>query len=264
LLLERKGTLLKLLLPVALFLDLSPEEDEEFSEPPTPSAERVAQRAIVLSVVACRGVIDGQRANLQESADLTKRAYDWLRARDLQDELSDWERRILNSPFGTLADRDRINASWLSEAVMVLAWSLGKLELPGFSEQCDPASAANSLGFLQPTDLTVLRNPELRSPADLHEYNEFIYNVHWRLRDFSVNRRSYNFESLARKAWGDPVLRHGLLIREKDICIGGVPISQASERDLRTVTSITQERHRASNWLIGYASEDFYEVTTDT
>jgi hypothetical protein len=152
----------------------------------------------------------------------------------------------------------------LSEAVVVLAWSLGKTDLPGFEEQCDPAGAANSLGFLQPIDGTVLREPELRSAEDLHEYNEFIYNLHWRVRDFSLNKRGYDFESLARKAWGEPVLRHGLVLSERDICVGGVPISRAADQDWRTLASITRERHRASNWLIGYASEDFYEVTTDT
>jgi hypothetical protein len=239
-------------------------EDKEFNEPPPPSADKVARRAIVLSVVACRGVVEADPANARGASDLAKRAYDWLRALGLDEELSAWERRVLESTFGKLSDRDRINASWLSEAVVVLAWSLGKFELPGFAEQCDPSGAANSLGFLQPTVSTVLKEPELRSSDDLHEYNEFIYNLHWRVRDFSLNKRSYDFESLARKAWGEPVLRHGLLLYERDLCVGGVPISRAEERVWRTLASITQERHRASNWLIGYASEDFYQVTTDT
>jgi len=88
--------------------------------------------------------------------------------------------------------------------------------------------------------------------------------MHWRIRDFSLNRRPYDFESLARKAWGEPVIRFGLKLCEKDIRIGDDPLFKADEKDWRAVASITQERHRASNWLIGYASEDFYEVTTDT
>ncbi len=239
-------------------------EDEEFIEPPPPSPDKVAQRAIVLPVVSCRGITEGDRESAKAAGDLAKRSYDWLRALGLEEDLSRWERHVLTSPFGSLADRDRINASWLSEAVVLLSWSLGKAELPGFEEQCDPAAAANSLGFLQPTASTVLSGPQLRPAEDLHEYNEFIYNLHWRVRDFSFNRRSYDFESLARKAWGEPVLRHGLVIQDRDICVGGIPISQAEERAWRTLASITRERHRASNWLIGYASEDFYEVTTDT
>jgi len=239
-------------------------EDEEYTEPAPPTAEKVARRAVVLSVISCRGVVEGDKANSQGREDLVKRSRDWLFGLGVENELSAWERGILETPFGDLTSRDRINASWLSEAMTVLAWALGKIEMPAYDEQCDPADVANSLGFIEDASETVLKFPVLRATAALNEYNEFIYNIHWRVRDFSINQNAYDFESLARKAWGEPVLRHGLKIAEKDLCVGGVPISQADERDWRTLSSITRERHRASNWLIGYASEDFYEVTTDT
>lgn len=105
-------------------------EDEGFNEPNPPSADKVARRAIVLAVVACRGIVEADRANAQGASDLAKRSYDWLRAIGLEDELSVWECRVLEATVGQLSDRDRINASWLSEAVVVLAWSLGKMELP--------------------------------------------------------------------------------------------------------------------------------------
>ena len=239
-------------------------KDEELSDPPPPSAERVARRAIVLSVISCRGIVESDNANPTNAAGLAKRSRDWLHAIGLEEELSDWERDVLASPFGSLSERDRINASWLSEAVTILAWSLGKLELPGLEDQCDPERSASSLGFLKPVGATALNGPQLRAPNILQEYNEFIYHVHWRIRDFSLIERPYDFESIARKAWGEPILRHGLQINEKDLCVDGVPIFSAPEDKRCTLASITQERHRASNWLIGYGSEDFYEVTTDT
>jgi hypothetical protein len=55
-----------------------------------------------------------------------------------------------------------------------------------------------------------------------------------------------------------------LVLKDHDLCVSGVPISGANEADWRALASITPERHRASNWLIGYASDDFYEVATDT
>jgi len=63
---------------------------------------------------------------------------------------------------------------------------------------------------------------------------------------------------------GEPILRHGLQITERDVSLEGIPLSKVSEAKFRKFNSITVERHRASNWLIGYASEDFYEVRTDT
>ena len=175
-----------------------------------------------------------------------------------------WERQLIATPFGELAQKDRVNAGWLSEGLAILTWALGKTQLPNFDEQCDPQETANSLGFLAAREETVLHIPTLRPIEELKEYNEFIYNVHWRVRDYSIRPGPYDFEALAWKAWGIPVLRHGLKIVDKDIALEGVPLSQVPEAAFRGLSSITRERHRASNWLVGYASEDFYEVPTDT
>ncbi len=238
--------------------------DAEYQDPPPPNASKVARRAIILATISCRGLIDDEKTNASGASDLAKKANGWLYALGLDNELSDWERRVISTDFGHLPERDRINASWLSEGLVILAWALGYAELPVFDIQCDPYETAKALGFLLPESETVLAKPSLRSTGELKEYNEFIFNVHWRIRDFSLNRRPYDFESLAKKAWGDPVLRHGLKLSEKDIQIEGQPLFKAPENIWRGLGSITQERHRASNWLIGYASEDFYEVTTDT
>lgn len=242
----------------------SPMDAENIIEPSPPSAMRVARRALVLSVVSCRGFVEGDKANPKDAVDLAKRSHEWLKSLDLEEEITAWEAGVLNAPFGTLSDRDRIGASWLSEAVTVMSWALGRFELPDFDQQCDPAAAATSIGFLADRDETALAAPQLRSPEELAEYNEFIYHVHWRLRDYSLTGNRCDFESLARKAWGEPLLRHGLKLSDRDISIGGVPLSAAPEAPWRPVAGITYERHRASNWLVGYASEDFYEVTTDT
>ena len=239
-------------------------EDEPYTEPPPPSAEKVARRALILSVIACRGIVEGDKQDPDGAEKLANRSYQWLLTLGLEPDFSDWERIVFNTPFGHLSDQDRVNASWLSEAVVVMAWALGKIDLPAFTEQCDPAGSANSLGFLQPSETTALNSPKLLPPEALQEYNEFIYNVHWRIRDFSINKKGYDFESLARKAWGEPITRHGLTLSENDISLNGVPLSKPAESEWRPFSSITRERHQASNWLIGYASEDFYEVTTDT
>jgi hypothetical protein len=240
------------------------EDEENMENPPPPSAERVARRALVLSVVVCRGFVEQDHANRVEAQKLAQRSFHWLESMDLSGELSDWERRILTSPFGSLPERDCINATWLSEGLVVLAWALGRREMPDYQVQCDPGAVATALGFLQPREATALAKPTLRADQELRAYNEFVYNLHWRLRDFSLSGRAYNFRSLAVKAWGEPVLRYGLELAGDDLAVAGCAIVDAPETERQKLTSITQERHRASNWLIGYASDDFYEVTTDT
>lgn len=234
-------------------------EDQEDEERARPTAEEVAHRAIILSVISCRAITDQDRDN-DDAARLAKRAGDWLHAIGLDKESTDWERSILMAPFGSLMERDAINGSWLSEAVVVLAWSLGRTELASFDQQCDPADAANSLGFLQSSDETVLSNPTLRSREELDEYNDFVYNLHWRLRDYSLHKQPYDCSNLL----GGYTGKYGLKLKDKDICIASVPITRADDSIVRSVESITRERHRASNWLVGYESKDFYKVGTDT
>lgn len=237
-------------------------EEDDSTEPPPPSAERVARRALILSVIACRGMTDVEQD--PGSSDLSERSYDWLIQLGLEPELSAWERRILTTPFGSLEAKDQINAGWLSEGLTILAWALGKTDLPPFDSQCDAPEIANQLGFLEAREHTALFEPSLLSTEKISDYNEFIYNLHWRVRDYSRAKTYYDFEALARKAWGEPILRYGLRLLEKDVALKGSPLPEVSEADFHDLRSITQERHRASNWLIGYASEDFYEVTTDT
>jgi hypothetical protein len=79
-------------------------ENEEFNEPPPPSADKVARRAIVLAVVACRGIVETDRANAQGASDLAKRAYDWLRALGLDEELS----------AGRIESLKPVSDSWMS------------------------------------------------------------------------------------------------------------------------------------------------------
>jgi hypothetical protein len=224
-----------------------------------PAADVVARRAIILSVVSCRGITD-EAACDPEASKLAGNSAKWLCTLGLDEHLSEWERKILATPFGALDERTRINASWLSEAIVVLSWALGCAELPAFDAQCDPAAVANALGFLQAAENTALSNAVLRTTEELKDYNEFVYSLHWRLRDFSLHNNSFDFEQWHPNEAG----RYGLKLKEKDLCVAGGPLSLAKEGDWRRILSITQERHRASNWLIGYGSEDFYEVSTDT
>ncbi len=238
--------------------------EEDLLEAQPPSAEKVARRALTLAVVSCRAFVEGDKLHPDWAADLARDSRQWLSDIGLDDELTDWERRVLDTPFGQVSDLERIDATWLSEAVTVFAWALGKRPEPEIEEQCDPAVESGLLGFLGPLEETTLHQPTLRSAEELAAYNEFTYAVHWRLRDYQLKQQPYDFRTLARETWGDPVHKFGLELQNDDLAIRGRSISEASESDRRMLTSITRERHRASNWLIGYATPDFYEVPTDT
>jgi hypothetical protein len=141
--------------------------EAEYQEPPPPSALTVARRALILATVSCRGFVDNDKANESGASGPAKKSKDWLFALGLDEGLSDWECKILSAEFGQLQERDRINASWLAEGLVILAWALGRVSLPAFDTQCDPSAIANALGFLQPESETVLAKPSLRSQEEL-------------------------------------------------------------------------------------------------
>lgn len=241
----------------------TPAPDELFEVEP-PSADQVARRAIVLSVISCRGFVECDREHPQAAADFARDVREWLSSLALDGELTEWEHRLLDTPFGTLSDQDRADASWLSEAVAVFAWALGTRPEPGLEEPLDPAVESGRLGFLAPIEETILHAPSLRSADELAAYNKFIYTVHWRLRDFALHREPCDFRAVVRYAWGDPIHKFGLELKDDDLAVGGLPITQARDSDLRRLGSMVRERHRAANWLIGYVTSDFYAVPTDT
>jgi hypothetical protein len=149
----------------------------------------------------------------------------WLRSESLWDELSPEEVAFVTAPVPT--ERQSINASWRSEALLMLLWSLGSFpELPGLNEPCN---AGEFQALLPPfADISVdefLASARCRTDAELIEMADSLLNAHWRARDARIHN-------------------------------GPMP----SELDI----GIIQERHHAINWVIGYDGLSWDEVTTDT
>ena len=86
-----------------------------------------------------------------------------------------------------------------------------------------------------------ISSARLRSDTDIHEANEEIYQIHWRVRDFQ--RRD------------EPTLP-GQLAR--------MPIEDCDPPAESYGSGVVQERHHALNWLIGYCGQDWDDITTDT
>jgi len=227
-----------------------------------PSPERVASRAIVLSAVACRGLIEKDVSD-PKAEDLRQRVYSWIREIGVNDEAEEHERALLSTPLGSLARKDTIDASWKAEGMVVLGWALGLLALPAYDRDCDPSDSANRLGFLEQRSATPLQKPHLRSAADIEHWADVYLTIHWRLRQYSLKPEAIDFESYVEScSWGPLSLEEVQLI-DGDLAIGGSRVDRVPEPMCRQVLSIAQERHQAFNWLIG--DEPIYsQVTTDT
>ena len=174
----------------------------------------IATRALALFAVV--GV--GFGANREE-------VLAWLRDEALYEALSPMERDLIASEWPTR--KQLIDASWQSEALIVLLWALEKVEsLPPADTQCDTSLFQK---LLPPyADMSVkdfVRLAARRSDEALTDMADMILNLHSRARVATAHDRIAS---------------------------------------LHIDTEIVQERHRAINWVIGYEGLPWDEVTTDT
>ena len=236
---------------------------DDFSPNP-PEASRVAARALVLSAVCCRGLIE-KDATKHGADELRQRVAKWLDEVGASAELEACESTLLSTPLGKLDRKAAMDAGWRSEGMVVLAWALGYAELPPVHTECQPSDVAEGMGFLDSRDNTPLHCPRLHSLEEIEAWADTTLTLHWRLRQrrHSPDLNSMDLVDYASNCkWGNLRL-DGLELLDRDLAVGGVRIDRVEESAFRHTLSITQERHQAFNWLLGFEAL-YSQVTTDT
>ena len=116
------------------------EDEEQLHQPPT--LERVLRRTQVLLAVALHGEISLHYRDEQSGADHIRSQ---LGVTGALDEAEPYERALLDKPVADWTEQEGIDSRWRYEGAAVLAWWLGKFELPRstsrltqarWSEQC--------------------------------------------------------------------------------------------------------------------------------
>ncbi len=236
-----------------------PEDDDPPLVPPT--LDRVIRRAHCLSALVCRSFID--EPDNDECKKLQSRIKTWLAEVGAEVELELWEADCLNAELGTLDPQVRVNATWTSEGLAVLAWALDLFDLPSHDECADPQEVSAAFDFLHPEAADLHTEGQLKSPEEIEAATSRAFAIHWRLRQFSLSNAPLNFAEFAKTAWFGPLNIENIALRENDLALGEEPIAKAPADILRLATSIAMERHKAFNWLQGYA-EIYSEVDTNT
>lgn len=236
-----------------------PEDEDHPLVPPT--LDRVIRRAHCLSALVCRSFID--EPGNEECLDLQSRIKAWLAEVGAESELELWEADCLNAELGTLAPQIRVNATWTSEGLAVLAWALDLFDLPSHDECVDPQEVSTAFDFLHPEAADLHTEAQLKSSEEIENAAARAFAIHWRLRQFSLAGEPLNFAEFAKTAWFGPLNIENVALQENDLALGGQPIAKAPADMLRLAASIAKERHQAFNWLLGYA-EIYSEVDTST
>ena len=187
---------------------------EELLQDEVRDCHEIARRALALFGVV--GIALGAPRN---------HIIDWLKEEALWDELSPTELAYVLAQEHT--EKETTNASWRSEALIVLLWALRKVErLPAPNEQCDTSIFQELLPpFAHTSAAQFVASAECRSEKALQDMANELMRLHWQARDAQIHSKP-------------PPLHIDI--------------------------EVSQERHHAINWVIGYDGLPWDEVTTDT
>jgi Domain of unknown function (DUF4272) len=225
------------------------------TSPPAP--DRVARRGLLLYALASRGEFD-QDADPSRAESYRSHILRWIVELDLEGELEPHEKSSLHADIGSLEDQKRNRLTWLYEAAAVLAWSLGRLELPPVDRQVAP-TAVGDVFFenLDPNGPLILR-----PASEIEAYEAMMYNLHWRVRDFHIRRRPHDTRSMLDDT---PEIRGIAPLRfvQRDIAVDNLPLHLAPPDRAAECFTIVETRRHAASWLCGH-HKLYSQVPLDT
>jgi hypothetical protein len=237
--------------PPGLALETTRGRDQRPRTPP--DAARVLLRAWALAAVVERGFIEAGARPDGDGALARLRA--WIDVSGTRTEMEPEERALIDAALGSLHRQQVVDATCRSEGVAVLAWSLGLAELPPPDEQADMELLAAALGFtpLAPPDdpAAPAPTPALRPGDELERAERRLVAIHWRVRELQVSPGPVDFVRFSQEAWFGDFDLFGIPVAERDLAVGGEPISRADDALVRIATSIAAERHHAIAWVCG-------------
>lgn len=238
------------------------EDGAEEDKPDPPTAHRVAKRLYSMTAIAARGLLDMNLAMGNRPAHSLEELQGWLEPLDVADEIEPYENRILNTTAGELGRQDAINSVWTLEGIGVLAWALGLYQLPKYDELVNTDHLLEHLSFLDSDACRRnLDEASLRTAEELGSYNNQIFALNWRMVDFRVRPQATDYANV--------VIAGGLFdlswatLKNGDLSLQGKPIAEADSELIKTMNSLAVERHKASNWLLGY-DRLYSRISTDT
>jgi len=190
----------------------------------SPSATRVAKRAMVLSALVCRGFIEVD--NPGEVEELRASLLPWIDKVGAREEMEQHELVALTAPLGGLDPQTQINLAWAVESLAVLVWAMERYELHDEDTLAEPQSITQKIHLLHESAKEFVDNPLLKEEKVLKEMRDSCYGKHCHLKEFASN--PLNAEKI-------------------------------TEQSFTISASISRERMRASQWLLG-SSELYSEV----
>jgi hypothetical protein len=224
-----------------------PDTEDEDADAPT--AERVARRALALTAVTARAILEQDKAN-PKAASTYQDLLAWVSDLGNDDEFEPNEWEVLQRPLGRLDQRGQIDSTWRLEGLVVLAWALGRFDIPPHDQLVELNPLWRSLGLLDAdVSQALVTEAALRPRTEIGTLRNRMFALHWRLRNYHLTPDVMNFAEFARTCSFGPLDLTGLPLVEGDLGLRGVRLDRAPPDVFSTAHSIAQERHQAVNWL---------------
>jgi hypothetical protein len=223
-------------------------------QPAPPAPRRVAARALALAAVVARAFAE-MRPDSSGNREARDSPLAWLRGLGIASELEPQERAFLQAPLGRVERQTVINAAWRAEGLVVLAWALGRCELPAYDQPVPfpPQQAQEAVGLAAPdVARELLASAALRPATEIDRFATHITVVGWRLRQFGMVPVPMDYAGYLR---GHGLFKEtwlaGLRLVDGDLAVGAHAIADAPAEVVVRCRDAVDERRRAAYWLQG-------------
>ena len=195
-----------------------------------------------------------------------------LRRAGLWTAMDQKERGFMEAQSINLTQQAHVDVSWSVESIICLLWALGYLlEFPRYDEQVDP-DLINKLPAEPPEIL--MKTAVLKQHELIERQRDVAELWHWRSRTRQLQEKGHKFvlpgnwtiEEIIRTA-ATRAAENGIIPAPigDDFPAFGKAYRDLTHQEYSQATSIAMERHRAFNWLCGFAPDNRWEETpTDT
>jgi hypothetical protein len=255
-----------------------PKSVAEDDESKAPSALRIARRALALTAVGARAILEQDGSVIRKPGtsrwhpsnwiphrgEQRRQLVEWIQLVGIGDELEPSEWEVVQRPIGRLDPDQQINSTWRLEGLAVLAWALGRHAMPAYDELIQVHTLLAKLAVLDIVAAKeLLIHVKVLPRGDIATLRNRLFALHWRLTEFRINRKSFDFPEFAKSAGFGPLDISGLKMIEGDLAIRGKRLDKATPDALDAANSAAHERHQAANWL-WQGPERYSEASADT
>jgi hypothetical protein len=195
-----------------------------------------------------------------------------LQGSGLWDKMESEEHLFLEAGPYDLSPQSQLDAMWLAESIGCLHWALGYAsELPAYDKETGQEIIN---GAPNESTRNLVASAKLRPVNDIDVQRDLAELWHWRCRTRQLSESGHKFAELPQGTAITDIVKmaankagetQNFVPIGNDFPAFEKPFRDATNHEFLQLQSIAQERHKALNWLCGYAPGNRWsETPTDT